>query len=210
MDSDFIKGMNKCLDAYNGVIGNIYVYSHHTEMTDKLDELAETLAQGGGPGPGPTPPSSYDYYIENVNLANNNYIDTQISIFSSENVNRDWQIDFKMHTSASSGERPYIGTSQRSGKTLELYLDNSGTYLWMESSGFPDYLPLASSIEDKDVTITMINNVITIKADGDIVIQHIVTGQTTGSNTLLIGKYVGGNSYYYKGYCDYFGFKWLT
>ena len=207
MDSDFIKGMNKCLDAYNGVIGNVYVYARHTEMTDKLDELAETLAQGGGPGPGPTPPTSYDYYIENVNLANNNYIDTQIPIFSSDNINRDWQIDFKMHTSAS-GEKPYIGTSQRSGKTIELYLDNSGTHLYMEEGGFPDS-PLASSIEDKDVTITMISNVITIKADDDIVIQK-TTNQNTGSNTLLIGKYVGGNEYHYNGYCDYFGFKWLT
>lgn len=207
MDSDFIKGMNKCLDAYNGVIGNVYVYSRHTEMTDKLDELAETLAQGGGPGPGPTPPTSYDYYIENVNLANNNYIDTQIPIFSSDNITRDWQIDFKMHTSAS-GEKPYIGTSQRSGKTIELYLDNSGTHLYMEEGGFPDS-PLASSIEDKDVTITMISNVITIKADDDIVIQK-TSNQTTGTNTLLIGKYVGGNEYHYNGYCDYFGFKWLT
>ena len=207
MDSDFIKGMNKCLDAYNGVIGNIYVYSHHTEMTDKLDELAETLAQGGGPGPGPTPPTSYDYYIENVNLANNNYIDTQIPIFSSENISRDWQIDFKMSTSAS-GEKPYIGTSERSGKTIELYLDNNGTHLYMEEGGFPDS-PLAATIEDKDVTITMISNVITIKADDDIVIQK-TTNSTTGNNTLLIGRYVGGSTYHYNGYCDYFGFKWLT
>lgn len=206
MDSDFIKGMNKCLDAYNGVIGNVYVYARHTEMTDKLDELAETLAQGGGPGPTP-PPITYDYYIENVNLANNNYIDTQISIFSSENVNRDWQIDFKMSTSAS-GEKPYIGTSERTGNTIELYLDNSGTHLYMEEGSFPDS-KLASSIEDKDVTITMIGNAITIKADDDIVIQK-TTSRNTGRNTLLIGKYVGGSTYYYNGYCDYFGFKWLT
>lgn len=209
MDSDFIKGMNKCLDAYNGVIGNVYVYSRHTEMTDKLDELAETLSQGGGPGPGPTPPASYDYYIENVNLANDNYIDTQIPIFSADNISRDWQIDFKMHTSASGlGDKPYIGTSQRSGKTIELYLDKYGTHLYIEEGGFPDS-PLAAPIEDKNVTITMINSVITIKANGDIVIQKTVN-QNTGSNTLLIGKYVGGSTYHYNGYCDYFGFKWLT
>jgi hypothetical protein len=55
----------------------------------------------------------------------------------------------------------------------------------------------------------MIDNVITIKANGDIVIQKTVN-QRKGENTLLIGKYVGGNEYYYNGYCDYFGFKWLT
>ena len=152
-------------------------------------------------------PSNYDYFIENVSLTNNNFIDTQIPIFSADNINRDWQIDFKMSTSAS-GEKPYIGTSQRSGKTIELYLDNNGTHLYIEDGGFPDS-PLAAPIEDKNVTITMISNVITIKADGDIVIQKTVN-QKTGTNTLLIGKYVGGNTYHYNGYCDYFGFKWLT
>lgn len=75
-NSDFVIGINKSIDAASGRTGVEYPpYSHNTLVTDKLDELAEAIAEGGGGGPGPTPvmgalsvtengdylPSTYDY-----------------------------------------------------------------------------------------------------------------------------------------------------
>lgn len=75
-NTDFVIGINKSIDAASGRTGVEYPpYSHNTLVTDKLDELAEAIAEGGGGGPGPTPvmgalsvtengdylPSTYDY-----------------------------------------------------------------------------------------------------------------------------------------------------
>lgn len=75
-NTDFVIGINKSIDAASGRTGVEYPpYSHNTLVTDKLDELAEAIAEGGGGEPGPTPvmgalsvtengeylPSSYNY-----------------------------------------------------------------------------------------------------------------------------------------------------
>ncbi len=75
-NTDFVIGINKSIDAASGRTGVEYPpYSHNTLVTDKLDELAEAIAEGGGGGPGPTPvmgalsvtengdylPASYNY-----------------------------------------------------------------------------------------------------------------------------------------------------
>ena len=75
-NTDFVIGINKSIDAASGRTGVEYPpYSHNTLVTNKLDELAEAIAEGGGGGPGPTPvmgdlsvtengeylPASYNY-----------------------------------------------------------------------------------------------------------------------------------------------------
>lgn len=49
-DSDMIKGLQKSIDAVTGETGGDYSYLHHTPVTDKLDELADAISQGGGGG----------------------------------------------------------------------------------------------------------------------------------------------------------------
>jgi len=48
MDSDMIKGLNKAIDAATGKTGGDYTYLNNTPVTEKLDELADAIAAGGG------------------------------------------------------------------------------------------------------------------------------------------------------------------
>jgi hypothetical protein len=51
MDSDFVVGINKSIDAANGETGKTYpAYLHNTLVTEKLDELAGAISEGGGGG----------------------------------------------------------------------------------------------------------------------------------------------------------------
>lgn len=51
MDSDFVVGINKSIDAANGETGQTYpAYLHNTLVTEKLDELAKAISEGGGGG----------------------------------------------------------------------------------------------------------------------------------------------------------------
>lgn len=55
MNSDFILGMDKAIDAAKGIVGTEYPpYIHNTDVTKKLDELTEAIAEGGGGGGGGT------------------------------------------------------------------------------------------------------------------------------------------------------------
>lgn len=49
MNSDFVLGMDKAIDAAKGIVGTEYPpYIHNTDVTKKLDELTEAIAGGGG------------------------------------------------------------------------------------------------------------------------------------------------------------------
>lgn len=49
MDSDFVVGINKSIDAAKGETGQTYpAYLHNTLVTEKLDELAGAISEGGG------------------------------------------------------------------------------------------------------------------------------------------------------------------
>jgi hypothetical protein len=51
MDSDFVVGINKSIDAANGETGKTYpAYLHNTLVTEKLDELASAISEGGEGG----------------------------------------------------------------------------------------------------------------------------------------------------------------
>lgn len=52
MDSDFIKGINKSIDAASGKTGGDYNYKYHTDVTDALDKLADVISSGGSGGGG--------------------------------------------------------------------------------------------------------------------------------------------------------------
>lgn len=55
MNSDFVLGMDKAIDAAKGIVGTEYPpYIHNTDVTKKLDELTEAIAEGGGGGGGGT------------------------------------------------------------------------------------------------------------------------------------------------------------
>lgn len=49
MNSDFVVGIDKSIDAAKGETGKEYpAYLHKTLVTEKLDELAEAITEGGG------------------------------------------------------------------------------------------------------------------------------------------------------------------
>ena len=48
MDSDFLKGINKAIDAAEGRTGTEYPYKYHTDTTEALDRLAAAISAGGG------------------------------------------------------------------------------------------------------------------------------------------------------------------
>lgn len=49
MDSDFVVGIDKSIDAAKGITGKEYPsYLHNTVVTEKLDELAEAIGEGSG------------------------------------------------------------------------------------------------------------------------------------------------------------------
>ena len=51
MDSDFVVGINKSIDAAKGETGQTYpAYLHNTLVTEKLDELAAAISEGSGGG----------------------------------------------------------------------------------------------------------------------------------------------------------------
>lgn len=61
MDSDFVVGINKSIDAAKGETGQTYpAYLHNTLVTEKLDELAAAISEGGGGGGG-TPQVQADW-----------------------------------------------------------------------------------------------------------------------------------------------------
>ena len=50
MNSDFIKGVNKAIDAATGETGGDYTYKYHTDVTRALDRLADVIAGAAAAG----------------------------------------------------------------------------------------------------------------------------------------------------------------
>lgn len=50
MNSDFIKGINKAIDAATGETGGDYTYKYHTDTTRALDRLADVIAGAAAAG----------------------------------------------------------------------------------------------------------------------------------------------------------------
>ena len=50
MNSDFIKGINKAIDAATGETGSDYTYQYHTDTTRALDRLADVIAGAAAAG----------------------------------------------------------------------------------------------------------------------------------------------------------------
>ena len=50
MNSDFIKGINKAIDAATGETGGDYTYKYHTDVTRALDRLADVIAGAAAAG----------------------------------------------------------------------------------------------------------------------------------------------------------------
>lgn len=165
------------------------------------------------PTPGPT---GYDYYVENIALPRQSCISTEMEIFNTTNRTRSWQIDFKMETTKNS-EAPFFGTTtNKTTSNLEVYSlgassGQSGIYL-------RDYIAsgtlLSQDINNKDVTVLYNGtDTFTFKVDGVTIDTFVCTNFSTGTYNpgyLYVGKYVGANTYYFNGYCYYFGFKWLS
>lgn len=186
MDSDFIKGMNKCLDAYNGVIGNVYVYSRHTEMTDKLDELAETLSQGGGGGA--KVPMIFSTGAQILTLP----------IYGDENI----KIVTKIYPIGNTGDTNVIG-NQFNYDGWVLHFSGRNTLMFRYSPGTP------VSFNSNPFTI---RNIEMATQDGHLIVDGtvITDGHTTSYNhypVQLFGSNTDGNNYSYVGIGEMYVYK---
>lgn len=164
------------------------------------------------PTPGPT---GYDYYVENVDLKRNSYLVTDKDIFSSTNRTKSYQIDFKMSIEQTS-EAPFIGTNKNVTEcNLEIFNINSTSYIYLKKYTGSSGEALSQDINNKDVTILYngTTGTFTFKIDGltiDTFTFSSLPSSTYNPEYLNIGRYVGSNTYYFNGYCYYFGFKWLS
>ena len=170
------------------------------------------IGNKSSPTPGPT---GYDYYVENIDLKRNSYLITDQEIFSSTNRTRSYQIDFKMLVEQAS-EAPFIGTNSNVTEcNLEIFNTGSTSYIYLKKYTGSSGTALSQNIDNKDVTILYdgTTGTFTFKIDGttiDTFTFSSLPSSTYNPSYLNVGRYVGGSTYYFNGYCYYFGFKWLS
>lgn len=146
--------------------------------------------------------SDYEFWYENVYLSNSFSITTNVNI-GGTNYNRDWQIEMNLEKPFAANNIAIIGfenTSadfdQPSGYDLQGY-NLFGTSSQQIVQNFPD----------KDIIIKKENGTVTVTADG---VQTFTSNvfDDIDANMILFNYYSG--NYYWQGWINYIGFKWLS
>ncbi len=168
--------------------------------------------------------SAYAFYYEDLvfpSAYHNNYqpltnycIDSGFSLYHTDNVNRDWQIEFNVHAVPNNvggdivvvGNALLSGSQTRPSNLTEIYLDSSNDLI----IGLVSETNVGNA-QDKDVVIRKVGTTITVTIDGTEVYNATfpyTTGGTGNDEHLFIGNY--RNTYVFSGIINYIGFKWLT
>ena len=160
--------------------------------------------------------SDYVFYYEDLvfadayisgNYYDDYYIPTGIILNSTDNINRDWQLEFSITRDEMGYEEPIIGTRSNGGTYLEIYTMGNSDQLGIYGN-FGDYNRLGNINDGQDVVINCENNVWTVTVDGVQTMQRTITRSVDETNELIIGDY---RAYYiFHKTMNYIGFKWLT
>lgn len=165
--------------------------------------------------------SSYEFWYEEVTFPTTSAgefepeqaaIITTVDINNTETINRDWQLEFYFTPNDNgygTSEYPIIGSFASSGSgRIELYTQPSNLQgFWLYGSSLPD--SNIGDIKNKDVKVTVENNVFRLWADGELIYtKNDYNPGSHESNPLTIGSYRMG--YLFSGKIKYIGFKWLS
>lgn len=170
------------------------------------------------------PPSKngYDLWVENLffpdtnesGLQNIDYqFDTGLAFCSADNVDRDWQMEFKatLSTTANlSGDQTIIGCGSNGSYLSSVYFNTSGG-LCVYGAGISDGQKVADcNGHDIKFVFSRANNSMEIYRDGTLETTLTEIGSVTASDQYELGFSKYSNSYRFHGTINYFKFKWLS
>lgn len=163
----------------------------------------------------------YDLWIENLyfpdtndtGLTNTDYqIDTGLAFCSSDNISRDWQLEFKatLSTGSISGDQVICGCGNSNGMLYEVYLNTSGG-LCIYGSGISDGQKVADANgHDIKLIFSRANNTIEVYKDGTLETTLTGIGSPSANDAYELGICKYKNSYRFHGTINYMKFKWLN
>ena len=170
------------------------------------------------------PPSKdgYDLYFENMffpdsnesGLNNTDYqLDTGLGFCSSDNIGRDWQLEFKATlttTGSVSGDQVICGCGSSNGWLYELYFNSSGS-LCIYGSGISDGEKV-SGANGHDMKLVFTRSTSSLAIYKDNVLQTTLTGigNPSANDNYELGICRYSNSYRFHGTINYLKFKWLS
>lgn len=154
-------------------------------------------------------PSDYDYLA--ISIFSSGYSlsdrDTGIKLFSTANINRDWEMEFscRINTSAS-GDKSVVGIG--SGNNFRMYVEYT-------SNGLQIGIPSASitfsgiSYQDGDIFkfVRESTDLKLYKNDTLVDTKTFNPASTNENDTLQLGQYGSNAQDFMKGYIEFFAFK---
>lgn len=152
----------------------------------------------------------YDYYIEDVQMSGlGSAIDTGITLFSTANINRNFQIDFKINLNGNPSEQAFFGdlNDQANGTSLLVY--NSGNSGRIYSKPLINDSSVNSNLDNKDVNVIKNDGNLIIVVDGSVVYATAFAPTNSNNNSVLIGRWETRLPII-NGYIDYFGIKFTS
>ena len=146
------------------------------------------------------------------------HIYTGIQPFSSENIERDWEMIINANTIETTESSSTIGiisctdTSTLIHYNLEIGIRPAGLYVYVRGklSGPTDTVLSCSPI-DKDVKLVKTNDDINLYVDDVLLASYSMTDTRASSDEICLGRWYGGRgSYYFSGFMNYFKFKFTS
>ena len=151
----------------------------------------------------------YDYYIEDVQMVDSSSaIDTGIKLFSLENINRDWECDFKInYDSTVNNDQSLFSTNDETATAIIIYAREGKPRIFCKP--LISDRALSTLMDNKEVNIIKKNNALTILVDGNVILTMSFTPTSTNNNSIWIGRWMNGTPII-NGYIEYFGFKFTS
>ena len=149
------------------------------------------------------------------NYYGNYWINSNIKLFSTENIDKNWQIEFNIKAqrgSGSSSDTVILGTPTNSSRYFEFFVSSSGEKLGLYGADYngTEYCGEVN-ITNKDVIIKYENKILTVTIDGTLVkTKDLSSRSVDNTNTFYVARYSSSRDYCFNGTMNYIGFKWLT
>lgn len=168
----------------------------------------------------PPPPETWDFEVYDHAFTESTLDDIQTNInpFSSDNINRNWEMIINASTAQTTENGSTIGVIYYTGDEntrycVELGIRPSGIYLYRRGNleGLHDRVFPCNPI-DQDIRVVKTNNAIGIYCGEVLINAFLMTTNTpTTANTILIGRWYGGSgTYHFIGYLNYFKFRFTS